>query len=136
MRIYRQYSSPSACHGLCLFCCYQPSSVICSRVDFRFFCFIDFPIFVVACFFILFVCFEFQIIRFVISTFTPIFFIDISFVLLMGCGAAKATDRALFVLLLSTLVCYQPNIVDFLVFFFFKIFIFSPPPPPPPQGSV
>ena len=29
-----------------------------------------------------FVCLEFQIIRFVISTFTPIFFIEISFVLL------------------------------------------------------
>ena len=35
--------------------------------------------FVVACFF--FVCLEFQIIRFVISTFTPILFIEISFVL-------------------------------------------------------
>ena len=35
--------------------------------------------FVVACFFV-FVCLEFQIIRFVISTFTAIFFIEISFV--------------------------------------------------------
>ena len=36
--------------------------------------------FVIACFF--FVCLEFQIIRFVFSSFTPIFFIEISFVLL------------------------------------------------------
>ena len=33
------------------------------------------------CFFLFFVCLEFQVIRFVISTFTPIFFIEISFVL-------------------------------------------------------
>ena len=37
--------------------------------------------FVIACF-LFFVCLEFQIIGFVISTFTPIFFIEISFVLL------------------------------------------------------
>ena len=36
--------------------------------------------FVIACF-LFFVCLEFQIIWFVISTFTPIFFIEISFVL-------------------------------------------------------
>ena len=37
--------------------------------------------FVIACF-LFFVCLEFQIIPFVISTFTPRFFIEISFVLL------------------------------------------------------
>ena len=39
-------------------------------------------IFVIGCF-SFFVCLEFHIIRFVISTFTPIFFIEISFVLLL-----------------------------------------------------
>ena len=51
----------------------------------------------------------------------------------MGCGAAEATGWALFVLLLSTLVCCQPT--EFiLVFSFHKFFNFTPPLPPRHPG--
>ena len=46
----------------------------------RFFFFIPRVLVARVCYCLFFVCLEFQIIRFVISTFTPIFFIEISFV--------------------------------------------------------
>ena len=75
-----------------------------------------FLVFVFACFF---VCLEFQIIRFVINTLTPIFFI-----------LCFTPPPFLFVLLLSTLVCYQPIelILGFFCFINFPILL-SPPPP-------
>ena len=56
--------------GLCLFCCYQPCVLSANRVDFGFFLFHKF-----------FNVTPRQRIWFVISTFSSIFFIEISFVL-------------------------------------------------------
>ena len=47
----------------------------------------------------------------------------------MRCGAAKATGRALFVMLLSTVVCCQPTELFWSLFFVSYIFQFYPPPP-------
>ena len=63
-----------------------------------------FLVFVIACFF--FVCLEFQIFRFVISTFMPMFFLA---TFPSDAVLQKRLARALFVLLLSTLLCYQPT---------------------------
>ena len=100
--------------GLCLFCCYQPLCVVSQQRWFGlFFCFINFPI---------------------ISTFTPIFFIEISFVLLpppplewWDAVLQKRLAWALFVLLLLTLVCCQPTK---LIWCFINFPILPPPPPP------
>ena len=128
--------------GLCLFCCYQPLCVVSQQRWFGlFFCFINFPI---------------------ISTFTPIFFIEISFVLLpppplewWDAVLQKRLAWALFVLLLSTLVCCQPKELIWAFFFFCflnylillpQISIFTPiffieiffvlPPPVDPPGFI
>ena len=127
-----------------------------------------------------FVCLEFQIIRFVISTLTPKFFIEMSFCFLLpyfvskilfvllrqeaaeetqedgreveqmeqeeeeeekgvGGGGEWRLAWVLFVLLLSTLVCYQPTELIsasfFFLFLFQKLSNFSPhfPVYPPPH---
>ena len=83
------------------------------------------PVCVIACF--VFCCLEFQIVRFVVSKFTRIFFIKICIVLgVMGCG---------FVLLFSTLVCCQTTEL-ILGFFVSYIFPFHPPPPTHTQPRV
>ena len=53
----------------------------------------------------------------------------------MGCGAAEATGLALFVLLLSTLVCCQPTEL-FGLFLFNKFSNFTPPPSTGIHGDV
>ena len=82
--------------GFVCFVVINPCVLSANMFDFELHCYINFPIlhlvlssfsglfvFVIAC---VFVCLEFQIIRFVISTFMPIFFIEIFFVLLTPPG--------------------------------------------------
>ena len=71
---------------------------------------------------LIFVCLEFQIIRFVISTFTPIFFIEISFILQEVTGLGFSC----FVVINSRVL--SANRVD-LGFFLFHIFFNYTPPP-------
>ena len=112
--------------GLCLFCCYQPLCVVSQQRWFGlFFCFINFPI---------------------ISTFTPIFFIEISFVLLpppplewWDAVLQKRLAWALFVVFLLTesILGFFVSLVSLCqpteliwVFFCFVIFPILLPPPP------
>ena len=86
-------------------------------------------VFVFACFLFL----EFQIIRFVISTFTPILFTEIpSFCSpppLLYAGVMRCGTSLGFILLLSTLVCCQPELI-WVSFLFQKFSSLLPPPLP------